>query len=92
MLNITIFSVITGVRFVMKKDTLFLQIKVGRLLALGNVKDAYWQPLPIEYLIDRVEINYVRREMEMVDLRLGVGFVLTGFYSFQHAWIVILVE
>ena len=65
----------------MKRDTIFLQIQVGRLLALGNTIDYHWQPLPIEYQKDRVEINYDRREMELVDLRLGVGFVLTGSYG-----------
>ena len=63
----------------MKQDTIFLQIKVGQLLPMGFVEKDDWQPLPDDYKKNRVQLNYVCRELVLLDVNYGVGFALTGF-------------
>lgn len=47
-LNILSISVVTGVRFMNRNHTLFLQVQVGELLKRGtvNLTTIHWKPLP----------------------------------------------
>ena len=73
-------SVITGVRFNKMRDTIFLQIQTGKLLALGVIDSTTvgWQELPSFTRSNTVEFNYHDHTMILPDLTFPKKYVLTG--------------
>lgn len=59
-----------------------MQIRTGALSPMASVDDPEWQELPKVniYRNNRVAMNYYVREMEMVDLFLKPGYIMTGDY------------